>query len=136
MAKKTLRAQALETIQKLARIEAADDNGYAECWSCGRMYHYKDMDGGHFIPKGDSSYWALEKENIHPQCKGCNVFRMKYGTAAQEYTNKMNDFYGRDFVEKMLRDKKKIKKIYSAEYREMISEWNELIKEHEKRIGA
>ena len=52
----------------------------------------------HFIPKGSSSYWALEIENVHPQCKGCNGFGMKFGDAAQRYTLWMQDYYGRDFV--------------------------------------
>lgn len=136
MPKSTLRDQALRKIQLLARISAADDNGYARCVSCGKVQHYKEMDGGHFIPKGNSSYWALEIENVHPQCKPCNSRGMKYGTAAQQYTLWMEEYYGRDFVEQMFRDKRKIRKIYAADYREMLKEWSALIRHHEERIGV
>jgi hypothetical protein len=132
---KTLRAQALVLIQKLARISAADGNGYAECWSCHTQHHYKDMDGGHYIAKGHSSYWALEEENVHPQCKGCNGFGMRYGTAAQQYTLSMVDYYGRDFVDHMEAKKRNVKKIYKAEYQEIIEEFKLEIQYHEKRLG-
>ena len=130
----TLRAKALKKLQLLARISAADDNGFSECVSCGIKKHYKEMDGGHFLPKGKSSYWALEVENVHPQCKSCNNYGMRYGSAAQSYTIWMEKYYGREFVEEMIRDQKKVKKIYAADYREMIKEWSALIKYHEKRI--
>jgi hypothetical protein len=69
----TPRAKALQTLQKLVRLKAADDNGYCECVTCGKIAKYTEMDGGHYIPKGHSSYWALVEENIHPQCKGCSI---------------------------------------------------------------
>jgi len=132
---KTLRAKALILIQKLARVAGADDNGYAECWSCHGMFHYKDMDGGHYYPKGNCSFWALEKENVHPQCKGCNNFGMKFGIAAQQYTLTMIDYYGRDFVDSMAAQKHSVRKIGKAEYEEMIKEFTDEIKHHEQRIG-
>lgn len=136
MAKKTLRAKCLEAAQLLARISAADDNGYAACVSCGIKHHYKDMDGGHYIAKGKSSYWALEPENIHPQDKGCNGFGMKFGNAESLYTLWMIDNYGREFVDHMHATTKNTKKMYKADYEDYLKKTNELIRFHEKRIGV
>ena len=133
---KTPRAKCLEAIQLLARISAADDNGYCECVSCRRKYHFKDMDGGHWIPKGSSSYWALEVENVQPQCKGCNGFGMKYGSAEAQYTLWMQDTYGREFIDNMLATKGDVKKLCKADYEEMLAEFNELIRYHKERISA
>ncbi len=132
---KTLRAKALETIQKLARISAADDNGYCKCVSCGKLDHYKCMDGGHWIPKGSSSRWALDESNVNPQCRGCNAFSMKHGSAAAQYTLWMIDWIGKDQVEYMLSTKNDPIKFYAADYREMIADWSEQIKAHERRLG-
>ena len=137
---KTLRAQCLVAAQKLARISAANSNGYAQCVSCdpnelNSWHHWKDMDGGHFIPKGSSGYWALEVENIHPQCKGCNGFGMKHGSAEAWYTLWMEDMYGRDFVEEMLAKKTTPVKRYKADYEELLAGFVELIKTHKKRLG-
>jgi len=133
---KTPRAKCLEAIQLLSRISAADDNGYCYCVSCRRKYYFKEMDGGHWIPKGSSSYWALEVENVHPQCKGCNGFGMKYGSAEAQYTLWMQDTYGRDFIDNMLATKSDVKKLCKADYEEMLAEFNELIRYHKDRIGG
>jgi len=139
MAKKTtsatLRSKALKTLQKLARISAADDNGYCQCVSCGKIDHYKNMDGGHFIPKGSSNRWALDEQNVHPQCKGCNGFGMKHGSAEAQYTIWMLDWYGKEAVEHMLATKKAPIKYYSSDYREMIEDWGQQIMAHERRLG-
>lgn len=132
---KTLRAKCLEAMQKLCRIKAADDNGYAQCVTCGVIKHYKDMDGGHFIPKGKSSFWALSEENIHPQCKGCNGFQMKHGTAMLSYTLWMIDYYGREFVEEMKAKSNQVLKLSKADYEQILKETKEQINYHEKRIG-
>ena len=131
-----LRKEALATLQKLVRLKAADDKGYCTCVTCGVVKRWNEgIQGGHFIPKGSSSYWSLEEENIHPQCMSCNQFGMKHGDAAQRYTIYMQEMYGKDFVDQMLADAKKPKKLYSADYRDMIEEWKDQIKEQLKRIG-
>ena len=132
----TPKAKALITIQKLVRLKAADDNGYCQCITCGVWKKWNEgIQGGHYIPKGKSSYWALQEENIHPQCSGCNNFGMKNGDAAQRYTLYMIDMYGRDFVDNMHDKERELRKYYAADYRDMISEWNGQIKEQLQRIG-
>jgi hypothetical protein len=135
MAKATPRKKCLDAIQLLARISAADDNGFANCVSCGSSHHYKDMDGGHYIAKGHSSFWALEIENVHPQCKSCNGFGMKFGSASQNYTMWMIDYYGKDFVDNMLATTKNLKKLYKSDYDDMLKDFKAQIKEHEARIS-
>jgi hypothetical protein len=132
----TPRAKCLQAIQLLARVSAANDDGYCECVSCGAINHFARMDGGHFIPKGASSYWSLDDRNIHPQCKSCNAYGMKHGSAAQQYTLWMEDYYGRDFVEEMFEKKRDKIKIYKKDYAEMLADMNEQILHHKKRIGA
>ena len=132
---KQLRAKCLKAIQLLARISAANEFGIARCVSCDREQHYKDMDGGHFVPKGASSYLALMIENVHPQCKYCNAFGMKHGSAAQQYTLWMQDYYGADYVKALLTSKNKIIKLYKADYEEMLQDFNDQITNHRERLG-
>lgn len=131
----TLRAQCLKAAQLLARISATDEFGYCTCVSCGITNHYKEMHGGHFLAKGHSSYWALEQENIHPQCPGCNMFGMRNGTAEASYTLWMVDTYGRDFVEEMLATKKNTKKMFKQDYVDLLLELKKLIAYHRERVG-
>jgi hypothetical protein len=60
---------------------------------------------------------------------------MKHGSAEAQYTLHMIDFYGRDFVDHMLSTKSEVHKLYAADYREMIADWSEQIKAHERRLG-
>ena len=131
---KVLRQECLKAIQRLCRLAAAADDGNCACVSCGCVKHYSALQGGHFLAKGSSSYWALKIENVHPQCASCNMWGMRYGSAAQEYTLWMEDMYGRDFVEEMIASKSNPIKLYKADYEEMLEEFNEQIKHHENRL--
>lgn len=130
------RMEALEVAQHLARISAADDDGYCTCVTCGKVGKYKGdgFDGGHFIAKSKSSYWMLDPRNIHPQCKPCNGDGMKFHNKEVDYTLWMIDEYGREFVEHMSEVKKTIKKRSAANYDTFIVAAKDEIKAHEKRI--
>jgi len=131
---KVLRQECLKAIQRLCRLAAADDDGNCACVSCGVVKHYSQLQGGHWLAKGSSSFWALRIENVHPQCASCNMWGMRYGSAAQQYTLWMEDMYGRDFVEEMIASKSNPIKLYKADYEEMLEEFNEQIKHHENRL--
>lgn len=134
-----VRAKCLVAAQLLARIAAADEDGYVECVSCGVVKHYRDgMHGGHFIPKGKGggNRFALDLTNIHPQCAGCNMYGMSKGKAAQQYTMWMYDYYGKDYVDDMLNAPNTVKKMTLPEYEDILKEYQELIKFHENRIGV
>jgi len=131
---KVLRQECIKTIQRLCRLAAADDDGNCACVSCGVVKHYSQLQGGHWLAKGSSSFWALRIENVHPQCASCNMWGMRYGSAAQQYTLWMEDMYGRDFVEEMIATKSNPIKLYKADYEEMLEELNEQIKHHENRL--
>ena len=121
----TLRKKCLTAIQKLARISAADEYGMVQCVSCDKRLHWKEADGGHYIAKGSSSYWALEIENVHPQCKKCNLSE---GGNFENYYPYMVEMYGEAGIEE-LRQLSKTTKHYSItdlleierEYKEKIS---------------
>ncbi|MCH2596508.1 MAG: recombination protein NinG [Pirellulales bacterium] len=130
----TLRAKALKLFQLKRRLEEADDTGYCTCVTCGVSDHYTKMHGGHWIPKGSSSALAFDSKNVHAQCPGCNLFGMKYGSAAQAYTLFMIQQYGEIEVERMLARRNETVKIYTAEYREMIKTLNAEIKQLKSRM--
>ena len=98
--KKTERQKLKERLWKLvseySRRKDADHNGYTACVSCGTTRPWKEMHGGHFIPKGKGSAVYFEETNIHSQCPGCNIFREG---AYIEYTQYMIKRYGMKHVE-------------------------------------
>jgi len=120
-------------LQKLVRMKAADDSGYANCVTCGANEHWKELQGGHFISRRYTATKLLE-ENIHPQCRGCNGFRSKDGIVTVQYTNYMTDFYGRDFVDELLVIKNVTKKYTRAEIAGISADFKDQIKRQEERL--
>ena len=128
MKKKTLRAlidDVAKLLQKHVRLKAAvaaDKNGFIECVSCNKWFHWKDMQGGHWIERGKQATKIME-ENIHPQCKGCNQYGMRHRTHVREgYSKFMRDMYGDDFCDQMLVDSRKPIKYFRPDLEDMVKE--------------
>ena len=131
------KAKALEAAQLLARISRADDDGYCTCVTCGHVGKWNEgFDGGHFIAKGNCSYWMLDPRNIWPQCKACNGNGMKFGNKEADYTLFMIDQFGREFVDYMKSKEKTIIKRSALAYDEFVSAIHKEISEHKKRVSA
>jgi hypothetical protein len=60
---------------------------------------------------------------------------MSRGSAEGQYTLWMIDYYGKEFVENMHRDKRKLKKLYAADYREMLESMKNQMKLEEERLS-
>ena len=104
--KKTTVAQEVEKsaklLQRLVRLKASDDNGYCKCVTCGKIDHYKSMQGGHFIPRGRTVF-KLYEPNIQVQCPSCNLWGMKQAHYVLRYRQWMVDYYGERRVKAMER---------------------------------
>jgi len=130
------KAKALESAQLLARISSADDDGYCTCVTCGHVGKFNEgFDGGHFIAKGNCSFWMLDPRNIWPQCKSCNGNGMKFGNKEAAYTLWMLDKFGREFVDYMRSMEKEVTKRTAKDYEEFTVSANAQILIHKKRIG-
>lgn len=68
-----IRSATAREFQKLRRLQAADYYGRCACVSCGRVNHWKAMDGGHFISRVHNAT-LFEPANVNPQCPNCNRF--------------------------------------------------------------
>lgn len=95
-----LREECAVLLQKCVRLKAADSNGYCVCWTCGKIEHWKEMQGGHFIERGKTATKLME-ENVHPQCRSCNLYGMKKASVVLAYRSAMVDFYGEAFVSEL-----------------------------------
>lgn len=54
------------------RIRDAYPNGYAHCCTCNKIFHWKEMQCGHFVSRKYLNTRYHEK-NCHAQCKICNI---------------------------------------------------------------
>ena len=116
--------------QKLVRLKAADKWGMCRCVTCGKRQHWKEMQGGHFISRTYSK-WKLVEENIHVQCRYCNMFGSR---VADDYYVWMCDTYGADEVRNMVETKREVIKWNRAELDELKTELRKRVKELEANV--
>lgn len=94
----TLIAKADKLASLYIRQKYADHAGNVICISCDTVLSWKDAHCAHFIERGKKpTRWR--EENLHTACCGCNQYRKEFHL--REYTLKMIDLYGRDFVDEL-----------------------------------
>ena len=126
----TLVKQASDLLQLLVRVKAADENGYVSCVVCGVRRHYKDrMDGGHFISRARAATRLVE-ENVHPECKGCNMPGSGHEAGYARY---MVETYGVELVDWLHNESRKVVKWNRLELEERIEELKAQIKDAESK---
>lgn len=90
------RNKCLALFQRIRRIEESV-SGYCRCVTCGEVYYYTELDGGHYISRS-SKATELYSENVWPQCKICN--QLKNGRP-EEYRDFLIHKIGKDNVLKL-----------------------------------
>lgn len=79
------------------RRKYADENGMVKCYTCPRIFHWKEIQNGHFISR---SYLAtrFDENNCRPQCVGDNIFG--HGRPL-DFEENLKKELGSDYVEAM-----------------------------------
>ena len=120
-----------EALQLLVRLKASDDGGYCSCVVCGVTRHYKDgMQGGHFISRARAATKLLE-ENIHPECRACNMPGSGHEAGYAKY---MVETYGLEFVEWLHDESRKVIKWNRVDLENQLKDLKEQIKIQEQRV--
>ena len=127
--------KAAKLLQRLVRLKASDDNGYCQCVTCGKIDHYKNMQGGHFYSRRHIIFKLFE-DNINPQCAGCNMFGMKTTKIQEAYRIYMEDRDGYRRIRAMQKLAwRAAPKFKSNEVIKFARNLKERIKDEEFRIG-
>jgi hypothetical protein len=124
---------AAKLLQRLVRLKASDGNGFCRCVTCGKVDHYKNMQGGHFIERRKTSVKLVE-ENINPQCEYCNQWGMKKASTVLAYNDWMIDMHGADFVDDLKRQSRQVRKYSRGEVEDMIADFKARIQQQEDRL--
>jgi hypothetical protein len=109
---------AKKEFQLYVRIRDSHD-GYCRCCTCNKIYHYKEMDGGHFIP---ATYLptCFEPTNCHAQCVRCNNW---LEGNRDEYFVFMERKYGRAEIDRLMALKNINMKYTEFDYLNMIKKY-------------
>ena len=93
------------------RLEESNKKGIGICITCGRKYHWKKAQAGHFIP-GRHNGILFDRRGVHFQCSGCNIWN--YGKTL-EYLDYMLKNYGQEVIDELRRKDKEIKQFTMEE---------------------
>ena len=127
MKQSTAKKRAWKAFSEYIRRSYADDNGYVSCVTCGITRPWNDgIDAGHFIPKSRGNAVYFQVENVHPQCKKCNLSE---GGNFENYYPYMLEMYGESGIEE-LRQLSKTTKHYS------INDLLEIEREYKEKING
>ena len=120
-------------LQKIVRMKAAVHAGspLIKCVTCGKVDHWKSMQGGHYISRTWTAHKILE-ENIHPQCISCNGFRPE--RIADDYHWYMISLYGRDWVKWLNQSKREVVKRRRPELEEELARLKAQAKQLEAEV--
>lgn len=129
--KKTKKLSRWKLVKKLdkifsqyTRLKYARSDGMVQCVTSKQWYHWKEIQAGHFITRGNYKY-RWDEDNVFPQSYVDNC--IKNGNY-KEYTLFMIDKYWKDRVEEMVSDKQLVK-ISTAWIEEKIDYYNGLVKD-------
>jgi len=89
--RKHSQVKAWEWFSKALRLEAADTNGYVQCYTCSTIKFWKEIGIGHYFPQGVNKGLKFDERNCHPQENSCNSF--KHGNLAV-YAQRLVKQYG------------------------------------------
>ena len=120
MKKSTLKNKLWKIVSEYIRRRDADENGYVDCCTCGKTYHWTKIQAGHFIAAAQGNATRWDERNIHSQCMRCNL---NLGGNGAEYYPFMVNKYGEDFVNE-LRSRPMVK-LSDSDYLKLIEEYSE-----------
>ena len=114
-------------------LRSTGSTEWALCVTCGKRYHFKMLQAGHFIAGRHSNNLFSEK-GTHAQCYNCNI-NLKGNTL--EYRRKIIELYGEGTDIELENKARQAKKFTRPELEEMIERCKkeiQLLKE-ENKIG-
>ena len=113
------------------RLREANEYGMVQCFTSGRVYHYKKIHAGHFMSRRHlSTRWC--ETNVQPQSAADNLFgqgeQFKFGL-------NLDGKYGEGTAEELQYLARTTLKISRVEYEEKISYYKSLVDKLKKEKG-
>ena len=113
------------------RLREANEYGMVQCFTSGRVYHYKKIHAGHFMSRRHlSTRWC--ETNVQPQSAADNLFgqgeQFKFGL-------NLDGKYGESTAEELQYKSRTTLKISRVEYEEKISYYKSLVDKLKKEKG-
>ena len=114
-----------EYIRKRDGLRTTGSTEWGLCITCGRRYHFKMLQAGHFI-SGRHNAGLFSEKGVHAQCYNCNI-NLKGNTL--EYRRQIIKLYGEGADIELENKAKEIKQFTIPELEELIISYKQKIKD-------
>ena len=105
---------------QFVRLRATDHRGMGECYTCGAVRHWSEVDAGHFMSRACmSTRW--DEKNVQFQCKRCNGFR---SGEQFKFARRLDADFGEGTAEKIEQMSNQTRKFTTAELEALIEVYN------------
>ena len=113
------------------RLRDATDEGLVQCFTSGRVYHYKQIHAGHFISRRClATRWC--EVNVQPQSAADNLF----GQGEQyKFGLRLDNKYGEGTAEELQIKSRQTVKLSRVDYEDKISYYKDAVKNLKKEKG-
>ena len=125
--KKKTTSQLKKELDKVFSIyirQKYEKNGQVQCYTCGKTFHWKEIQNGHFVSRTQLAT-RYDERNCKPQCVGCNIFGGGRIATFANYLEREEE----GIVARLYREAQKIVKDFP--YQEKIDFYKEKIKDIE-----
>jgi hypothetical protein len=113
---------------KYIRLRDSTDMGVAQCFTCGKIDHYKKLQNGHFQSRRHhATRW--DETNCQVQCVKCNMFEQGM---QWQFGLKLDSKYGLGTAEELEYLSKQTIKMTRIDYVEEISYYKHLVNKIKK----
>ena len=132
MKKPTLRSlknKCWKLFSEYVRRKDADEGGTNECYTCGQLSHWKELQCGHAIP-GRHNAVLFDEEICRPQCPRDNVWM---GGRYEVFAAKLIRENGLEWFESKLAGARQVVKYTRSDLEDLIETYKQKIKELECR---
>ena len=99
------------------RLKNADHAGNCKCITCGKTFHYKNIDAGHFVSRRHIIV-RFDELNVFPQCKYCNRF---LNGLQYEYGKAIDSRYGKGTADKLMAKSKSNERLETEKIEELFA---------------
>lgn len=123
-----LEADLWTVFSKWVRLSNSSINGNVDCFTCGKLMHWKEADAGHYISRSHKAL-KFDRRNVRPQCFRCN--RMLRGNQ-DEFAVRLQIVYGEGILQELNKLKWQEKRFTRIELTTQIDFYKGLIKDLEK----
>lgn len=116
-----MKAMLWKLISEFVRRQGADDGGTNDCYTCGKLSHWKELHAGHALP-GRHNAVLFDLEVLRPQCPVCNIWK---GGMYHIFATKLIKENGMEWWDKKLEGARQVVKYTRSDFEGMIQDYKE-----------